>query len=124
MPRFASWPAAAAARHALAAAAALPHIPVRKEAGARALQPGAAEAERTITAAARMRDIRTLASDAFQGRVPGPPHADTTVAWIADQCGRICPKSRTPDGSEFQVGPLVGTTSVPGRVRLTPWHHV
>lgn len=68
-------------------------------------------AERTITAAALLGDIATLASDRFEGRAPGTRGEDSSVAYIAGQFKRIGLAPGNPDGTYIQTVPLVGTTS-------------
>jgi len=84
---------------------------VEAQTPAHAAQPGAAAAARTIGADAILRDIRVLASDAYEGRAPGTRGEDSTVAYIADQFRRAGLAPGNPDGTYFQTVPLVGTTS-------------
>jgi Zn-dependent M28 family amino/carboxypeptidase len=51
-----------------------------------------------------------LASDSFQGRAPGTPGEDKTVAYLEQQFRAIGLKPGNPDGSYIQRVPLVGIT--------------
>jgi Zn-dependent M28 family amino/carboxypeptidase len=96
------------------AGAAAAQTPVRKDAPAApaaAPHPGAAEAARTITADALLRDIRALSADRFLGRAPGTAGEDSAVAWISEQFRRIGLQPGGDGGSYVQRVPLVGTTS-------------
>jgi Zn-dependent M28 family amino/carboxypeptidase len=68
-------------------------------------------AESTITAAAILRDIGTLASDRFEGRAPGTRGEDSAVSYIEGEFRRIGLAPGNPDGTYIQRVPLVGTTS-------------
>ena len=83
--------------------------PVRKDAPAP--HPGAAEAARTITAEALLRDIRELSADRFLGRAPGTAGEDSAVAWISEQFRRVGLAPGGDGESYVQTVPLVGTTS-------------
>jgi Zn-dependent M28 family amino/carboxypeptidase len=80
---------------------------VRKDAA----PTGVAEAARTITADALLRDIRELSADRFLGRAPGTAGEDSAVAWIAEQFRRIGLRPGGDGGSFVQAVPLVATTS-------------
>ena len=71
-----------------------------------------ARATATITAPPILQDIRTLASDAFEGRAPGTRGEDSSVAFLQREFRRIGLKPGNPNGSYIQPVPLVGTTSV------------
>ncbi len=71
-----------------------------------------ARASATISAPPILRDIRVLASDAFEGRSPGTRGEDSSVAFLQREFRRIGLKPGNPDGSYIQDVPLVGTTSV------------
>ena len=97
---------------ALLALAITPLAVARQAAHAQAPSRAAIErAERTITAAALLGDITTLASDRFEGRAPGTRGEDSAVAYIAGQFKRIGLAPGNPDGTYTQTVPLVGTTS-------------
>ena len=71
-----------------------------------------ARASATISAPPILRDIRVLASDAFEGRSPGTRGEDSSVAFLQREFMRIGLKPGNPNGSYIQDVPLVGTTSV------------
>ncbi|MDQ8162031.1 MAG: M28 family peptidase [Gemmatimonadota bacterium] len=70
-----------------------------------------ARAQAGITAPAILRDITTLASDAFEGRAPGTRGEDSSVTFLQREFRRIGLRPGNPDGSYIQTVPLVGTTS-------------
>ncbi len=56
--------------------------------------------------------VRVLASDEFEGRAPGTPGEDKTVAYLAQKFASLPGlKPGNPDGSWLQDVPLVGITS-------------
>ncbi len=65
-----------------------------------------------ITAADFAERVKTLSSDAFQGRAPGSPGEDMTVAYIAAQMQRIGLKPGNGDSWSQDV-PMVETTADP-----------
>ena len=85
--------------------------PVRKDVPA--APPGAAEAARTITGDALLRDIRELSADRMLGRAPGTGGEDSAVAWIEERFRRIGLQPAGDGGGYVQAVPLVGTTSRP-----------
>jgi Zn-dependent M28 family amino/carboxypeptidase len=70
-----------------------------------------ARAETSISAPAILRDISTLASDAFEGRAPGTRGEDSSVAFLQREFRRMGLKPGNPQGGYIQMVPLVGTTS-------------
>ncbi|HEX6317081.1 MAG TPA: M28 family metallopeptidase [Gemmatimonadaceae bacterium] len=64
-----------------------------------------------ITSEGMMASIRTLASDAFEGRAPGTPGEDSTVAWLTAQFKALGLAPGNPDGSYVQNVELVGYTA-------------
>ncbi len=52
--------------------------------------------------------IKVLASDEYEGRGPGTPGEDKTVAYLTGQFQKMGLKPGNPDGSFFQTVPLVG----------------
>ncbi len=64
--------------------------------------------------------IRTLASDAFEGRGPGTPGEEKTVAYLVDQFKSMGLRPGNPDGRYVQDVPLVGfqATSTSGTIRV------
>jgi Zn-dependent M28 family amino/carboxypeptidase len=66
--------------------------------------------------------IRTLASDAFEGRGPGTPGEEKTVAYLVGQFKAMGLKPGNPDGRYVQDVPLVGfqATSTAGTIGIGP----
>ncbi|HEY2156944.1 MAG TPA: hypothetical protein VGH33_15045, partial [Isosphaeraceae bacterium] len=66
--------------------------------------------------------IRTLASDAFEGRGPGTPGEVKTVDYLVDQFKSMGLRPGNPDGRYVQDVPLVGfqATSTAGAIRVGP----
>lgn len=58
--------------------------------------------------------IRTLSSDAFEGRGPGSKGEDLTIKYIEDQFKQNGLEPGNPDGTYLQDVPLVGITPDPG----------
>jgi Zn-dependent M28 family amino/carboxypeptidase len=73
----------------------------------------------SLRAANVLDDIKALASDAFEGRGPGTPGEDRTVAYLIDRFQAIGLKPGNPDGRYVQDVPLVGfqATSTSGSIR-------
>ena len=71
-----------------------------------ALQP----ALNSITSESMLAHIRTLASDAFEGRAPGTPGEDSTVAYLTAQFKSLGLAPGNPDGSYVQNVELIGYT--------------
>jgi len=69
-----------------------------------------AAAER-ITADGILAHTRTLASDEFEGRLPGTPGEELTVAYLTEQFQALGLKPGNPDGTYVQPVPLVGITT-------------
>src|SRR5512147_1913814 len=63
-----------------------------------------------IDGRAVLEHTNVLSSDAFEGRAPGTPGEERTVAYITEQLQRIGLSPGNPDGSWVQRIPLVGTT--------------
>jgi Zn-dependent M28 family amino/carboxypeptidase len=74
-----------------------------------ALEPALAK----IDAAGILQHIKVLASDEFEGRLPGTPGEDKSVAYISDQFKAMGLAPGNPDGSYVQNVPLVGITGKP-----------
>ncbi|MBD8698590.1 M28 family peptidase [Sphingomonas sp. CFBP 13714] len=62
-------------------------------------------------------DVRTLASDAFEGRAPGTAGETTTIDWLIAQFKAMKLSPGGPDGSWTQAVPLVHTRLGQGSVR-------
>ena len=65
----------------------------------------------SISAESMMGHIRTLASDAYEGRAPGTPGEDSTVAYLTAQYKSLGLAPGNPDGSYVQNVELIGYTS-------------
>ncbi len=64
----------------------------------------------SITSEGMLANIRTLASDAFEGRAPGTPGEDSTVAYLTAQFKALGLAPGNPDGSYVQGVELIGYT--------------
>ncbi len=62
-------------------------------------------------------DVKTLASDSFEGRAPGTPGETKTVAWLIAQFKAMKAQPGGPNGSWTQPVPLVHTRMSAGTVR-------
>ncbi|NGY04425.1 M28 family metallopeptidase [Solimonas terrae] len=69
-----------------------------------------APAEAAITPDLILGHIKVLASDEFEGRLPGTPGEDKSVAYISQQFEALHLAPGNPDGSYVQRVPLVGIT--------------
>jgi Zn-dependent M28 family amino/carboxypeptidase len=66
-----------------------------------------------------LRHIRVLASDAFEGRAPGTPGEEKTIAYLTGQFRAMGLKPGNPDGTFVQDVPLVGfRTRAEGTLRV------
>jgi Zn-dependent M28 family amino/carboxypeptidase len=70
--------------------------------------PGLKTALDTINPAAILQHIKVLASDDFEGRGPGTPGEEKTVAYLTAQFQKMGLKPGNPDGTFVQNVPLVG----------------
>lgn len=66
---------------------------------------------RDISASRLMEHIRTLASDKFEGRLPGTNGEKLTVDYLEGQFGSLGLEPGNPDGTYVQKVPLVGITA-------------
>ena len=64
----------------------------------------------SITSESMLANIRTLASDQFEGRAPGTPGEDSTVAFLTAQFKALGLAPGNPDGSYVQGVELIGYT--------------
>jgi len=64
----------------------------------------------SITSEAMLASIRALASDQFEGRAPGTPGEDSTVAYLTAQFTALGLAPGNPDGSYVQGVELIGYT--------------
>jgi hypothetical protein len=65
----------------------------------------------TITPTNLLRHIRELSSDAYDGRLPGTPGEDKSVAYLISQIKAIGLQPGSPTGGFVQKVPLYGTRS-------------
>ena len=70
-----------------------------------------ARAASSINAKDLLRQTQVLASDAFEGRSPGSPGEETTVAYLINQFRSFGLKPGGVNGSWTQTVPIVGVTS-------------
>jgi Zn-dependent M28 family amino/carboxypeptidase len=70
--------------------------------------PGLTSALDTIKPESVLAHIKTLASDDFEGRGPGTPGEEKTVAYLTAQFQKMGLKPGNPDGTFVQNVPLVG----------------
>jgi Zn-dependent M28 family amino/carboxypeptidase len=73
----------------------------------------AAASSPAISAASILARTKILASDEFEGRAPGSPGEDKTVAYLVSEFKRLGLQPGNPDGTYLQNVPLVGITSTP-----------
>jgi Zn-dependent M28 family amino/carboxypeptidase len=72
----------------------------------------------TIAGKAILDHIRVLASDEYEGRLPGTPGEDKTVAYLTDQFRSMGLAPGNPDGTFVQEVPLIGfKTDASGAIR-------
>ncbi len=72
-----------------------------------------ADSPPALSAARILERTKILASDAFEGRAPGSPGEDKTVAYLVHEFQRLGLQPGNPDGTYVQNVPLVGITSAP-----------
>ena len=63
-----------------------------------------------IDASSLLEHVRTLASDEFEGRAPGSPGEEKTIAYLTEQFSILGLVPGNPDGTWVQKVPLVGIT--------------
>ncbi|MCS6885001.1 MAG: M28 family metallopeptidase [Acidobacteriota bacterium] len=68
------------------------------------------EAVATFDQKAFLENIRTLASDEFEGRSPGTRGEELTIKFLAKKFAEVGASAGNPDGTYFQKVPLVGYT--------------
>ena len=76
--------------------------------GGAALDDGLASAVESIKPGQILDHIKVLASDEFEGRAPGTPGEDKTIAYLTGQFQKMGLKPGNPDGTFVQSVPLVG----------------
>ncbi|WP_043114366.1 M28 family metallopeptidase [Solimonas soli] len=101
-----------AALGALAACAAPPPAPSAAAPVAALPAPEIAAAQ-AIAPELILQHTKVLASDAFEGRLPGTPGEDKTVAYLTEQFQALGLAPGNPDGTFVQNVPLVGITGTP-----------
>ncbi len=97
-------------------------------AACRSTAPGPTAARDSITTEDLLRHTRTLASDEFEGRGPGTPGEDRTVAYLTGQFRTLGLQPGNPDGTYIQQVPMAGIRSrasgffaaPKSRIALTP----
>ena len=73
----------------------------------------AADPGPAISAASILARTKVLASDEFEGRAPGSPGEEKTVAYLVGEFQKLGLAPGNPDGTYLQNVPLVGITSTP-----------
>ncbi len=73
-------------------------------------------AQQTVSPERLSADVKTLASDAFEGRAPGTPGETKTIDWLVAQFQAMKLAPGGPDGSWTQAVPLVHTRMGTGTV--------
>ncbi len=73
-------------------------------------------AQQTVSPERLSADVKTLASDAFEGRAPGTPGETKTIDWLVAQFKAMKLAPGGPDGSWTQAVPLVRTRMGTGTV--------
>jgi len=66
-----------------------------------------------ISAARILERTKVLASDEFEGRAPGTPGEDKTIAYLVSEFQKLGLQPGNPEGGYLQNTPLVGITSHP-----------
>lgn len=66
-----------------------------------------------ISATRILTRTKVLASDEFEGRAPGSPGEEKTVAYLVEEFKKLGLQPGNPDGTYIQNVPLVGITSTP-----------
>ena len=61
-----------------------------------------------ITPESILGHIKVLSSDEFEGRGPGTPGEEKTIAYVTGQFQKMGLKPGNPDGTYLQAVPLVG----------------
>jgi Zn-dependent M28 family amino/carboxypeptidase len=84
-----------------------------------AADPTSITALPAIDPAAVLGHVKTLASDAFEGRAPGTAGEEKTVAYLVDTFKKLGLKPGNPDGTYVQKVPLVGITPAAAPLTIT-----
>src|SRR6185295_18871311 len=75
--------------------------------------PAVATEAQAITANGLLGQIKDLSADSMEGRAPGTPGEEKTVAYLTRQFQALGLKPGNPDGSWTQKVDLIGYTSRP-----------
>ncbi|HKO14640.1 MAG TPA: M28 family peptidase [Gemmatimonadaceae bacterium] len=75
--------------------------------------PAVTAAAQSITAPELLQHIKDLAADSMEGRAPGTPGEEKTVAYLTQQLRSMGLKPGNPDGTYIQKVDLIGYTSRP-----------
>ena len=78
-----------------------------------AAQDAPKSSDQEAAAARILEHIRVLSSDEYEGRAPGTPGEDKTVAYMQGEFSKLGLKPGNPDGTFIQNVPMVGITSTP-----------
>jgi Zn-dependent M28 family amino/carboxypeptidase len=84
-----------------------------------AADPTPLKALPAIDPAAVLGHVKTLASDAFEGRAPGTPGEAKTVNYLVEAFRKLGLKPGNPDGTYVQKVPLVGITPAAAPLTIT-----
>jgi Zn-dependent M28 family amino/carboxypeptidase len=84
-----------------------------------AADPTPLKALPAIDPAAVLAHVKILASDAFEGRAPGTPGEEKTVAYLVETFKKLGLKPGNPDGTYVQKVPLVGITPAAAPLTIT-----
>ena len=95
------------------ALACAPSAPPPNSGNERTALPDTKTALESIKSDELMAHIKTLASDAFEGRAPGTPGEEMTVSYLTGQFQKSGLKPGNPDGTYIQKVPLAGYTPTP-----------
>src|SRR4051812_44827347 len=73
----------------------------------------AADPVPVVSSAKILERTKILSSDEFEGRAPGSPGEEKTVAYLVEEFKKLGLKPGNPDGTYIQNVPLVGIQSAP-----------
>src|SRR6187402_3749590 len=85
----------------------------------RAADPAPLKSLPAIDPAVVLGHVKTLASDAFEGRAPGTPGETKTVAYLVEAFKTLGLKPGNTDGTYVQKVPLVGITPAAAPLTIT-----
>ena len=78
-----------------------------------ATSPAVAAAAQVIDTASLLQHIKDLAADSMEGRAPGTPGEEKTVAYLTQQFQKLGLQPGNPDGTYIQKVDLIGYTAHP-----------